>query len=97
MPCVLGNITQTDLAAIVSKVSKYDAQINKTSKDTGAKATDRSGSLAFSVSPRTMLATVETLTISARYTGPTTTVCPTPSPAMKRPAYTAAKLPPLPI
>lgn len=38
------------LAPIVGKVSKYYSHVNKASKHTGAKTTDRSGCLAHSVS-----------------------------------------------
>jgi hypothetical protein len=79
-------VAKIELAAIVGEICEYNTQIDKAREDTGTETTDRGGSLlCLLVDVRCDLDNEE-LTISARYTGPTTTVCPTPSPAIKRPA-----------
>jgi hypothetical protein len=79
-------VTKIELAAIVGEICKYNTQIDKAREDTGTETTNRCGGLLILLVDKEYNLDDEKLTISARYTGATTTVWPTPSPAIKRPA-----------
>jgi hypothetical protein len=44
-PSVMGCVTEIELAAIIGKVRKDDAQVDKAGKNTGTETTNGSGSL----------------------------------------------------
>jgi hypothetical protein len=79
-------VAKIELAAIIGEICEYNTQIDKAREYTGTESTDRGGSLLYLLVDVRCDLDNEELTISARYTGPTTTVWPTPSPAIKRPA-----------